>query len=524
MVNSPGTTSQAERLATVVGNDHAQHQPHPRLAFALLALITLVAAALRFAYLGSKDIWYDEAFSISVAQLPWPDFRKVITNREANSALHYLTLKLWIVAFGTGEYAARSLSALAGIATVPALYLLARRLFGYPVAIVSALLLAFNTYHIRYSQEARGYAMAVLLAVLCTLAFTELLRKPNRAQVVTYSILCVAAIYTHLFCALVVLAHFAAPGMSSWRKLPLRKFAYSGATIILFSVPMLLFVWKKDVGQIDWIAPPTLASLVELAVKFAGNGAIWLTVASVAAVAYGVALTIKRRFTPEVSNTQPRALVITWLFLPLLLALTISFWKPIFLPRYLIVALPAFILFAAIGIVGLASRAPLRRILLFALTGFIVLGSAHSTWTWYQNSFDPPPQRWRKLARDLTAENAAQVIFHHPYMRLPFDYYREQLQLPPARIVFPSIEGPHLLVAPKKVIDLNDRAIHDLTRQLAACCDTVLLVRGSTDSTSRELQRRLDENFSLHSEHSYAIGLDLFRYSRRASSKERAQR
>src|ERR1035441_8559384 len=41
----------------------------------VLWLIIGLAAVLRFAYLGAKSIWSDEAFSIVMAQLPWSDFR-----------------------------------------------------------------------------------------------------------------------------------------------------------------------------------------------------------------------------------------------------------------------------------------------------------------------------------------------------------------------------------------------------------------------------------------------------------------
>src|SRR5690606_24496795 len=73
---------------------------------------------------------------------------------------------LWCGVLGTSDLAMRSLPALLGTLTVPAIFLAARRLFDARVALLSALLLAVSPYQVYYSQEHRYYALTLLLGTL----------------------------------------------------------------------------------------------------------------------------------------------------------------------------------------------------------------------------------------------------------------------------------------------------------------------------------------------------------------------
>src|SRR5690242_5921335 len=65
-----------------------------------------------------------------------------------------------------GEAGLRSLSALAGVATVPVAYVAARTLVCARVGVIAAALTACNPLLIWYSQDARSYSLLVLLTAL----------------------------------------------------------------------------------------------------------------------------------------------------------------------------------------------------------------------------------------------------------------------------------------------------------------------------------------------------------------------
>ncbi|MFQ6100879.1 MAG: glycosyltransferase family 39 protein [Anaerolineae bacterium] len=94
---------------------------------------------------------------------------------DQHPPLYYLLLHFWLALFGDGEVAVRALSALLGTLTIPALYLLGRRLADEKVGLLAALLLAVSPFHVRFAQETRMYTLLALNASLALCALVRLL-------------------------------------------------------------------------------------------------------------------------------------------------------------------------------------------------------------------------------------------------------------------------------------------------------------------------------------------------------------
>jgi len=75
--------------------------------------------------------------------------------------------------FGCSVVACRSLSVLAGVATVPLVALLGAALAGRTAGAVAALLLAFSPLHMYYSQEIRMYSLVTALCALSAWALNR---------------------------------------------------------------------------------------------------------------------------------------------------------------------------------------------------------------------------------------------------------------------------------------------------------------------------------------------------------------
>src|SRR4051812_36320762 len=130
-----------------------------------ILFICAIGLALRIHLLGMKSLWLDEGVSAMIIRLPWSEFKELLLTREGNMAPYYLLLRAW-GAFGSSEVYLRSFSVIAGTLTIPAIYILGLELYSRSVGIVAALFLALHPFHIRYSQEARGYALMGLVLVL----------------------------------------------------------------------------------------------------------------------------------------------------------------------------------------------------------------------------------------------------------------------------------------------------------------------------------------------------------------------
>jgi predicted membrane-bound mannosyltransferase len=120
----------------------------------LLLPVLVVAIVVRLYGIELRPM-FDEADSWTFARLPWSNFWRVMWDYEGNMVFYYLLLKAWLV-FGDSELVVRGLSAFIGVAYIPALYLLGRRLFGAKVAFLAASLLAVHSFHVAFSQQARS--------------------------------------------------------------------------------------------------------------------------------------------------------------------------------------------------------------------------------------------------------------------------------------------------------------------------------------------------------------------------------
>ena len=147
-----------------------------------LAAILIVGAFLRLYQIGSKTIWLDEAFSIWMARQTLPDMLRYALNFDTHPPFYYLLLHLWMQ-LGYGAAWLRSLSALAGVLTIPAIFLLGRRIAGATVGWLAAVLFSVSALNIYYSQETRMYAQLTLLATLSLWVTVRLLTDRRTAAV-----------------------------------------------------------------------------------------------------------------------------------------------------------------------------------------------------------------------------------------------------------------------------------------------------------------------------------------------------
>ena len=125
---------------------------------------------------------------------------------------------------GSSEGFIRALSVVFSVATIPVVYALGHRLFGRKTGLLAAWLLAANAYHVRYAQEARGYALVVFLAALSTWLLVRNLQDPRRARWGIYALVSALAVYAHFYAALILLAQagslmFLPPENLPWQEL-----------------------------------------------------------------------------------------------------------------------------------------------------------------------------------------------------------------------------------------------------------------------------------------------------------------
>ena len=408
----------------------SQHQASPTYSrFQSLLLVSIVAAGtlFRLQLLTKRDLWVDEALSVVLAQLPWRDFWTALWNAQANMSFYYLLMRGWLH-LGDSEAAVRGLSVLFGIAVIPATYLLGRQLFGRRVAIVSAALSATNIFQIRYSQEARGYSLVMLLTILSTYFFLSAIDSLGQKRYwVGYVLTSVLGIYTHVFVYLVVAAHWLSLGYARLRLInPRRPVFLAAAGFILLTVPIDAFILLNDRGRPGWVPRPTVQELLGFAHLFTGNGGIALLAAYAALCLVAVFGTrqSKRDGAPNFDEPWRVRLVAWWLVFPIASTLLVSFARPLFYDRFMAVSAPALVLLAGKGMVQLDQVLGRPRGL-FPASLILVIGLS----VWGVNRFNKNPASlgddWRLATRYVLAgQQPGDVVFlYRASGNWPFTYY-----------------------------------------------------------------------------------------------------
>lgn len=144
--------------------------PTPLVLWGSILLITVIGAALRCYRLGDQSVWLDEF--LSVAMLPAESAGGTVRllslyfPEHAQCPVFYATLHHWARLVGTSLVELRLLPVILGVATIPMVYLFARHLFVYRVALVAALCYALSPQHVWHAQELRQYCLSVPLVIL----------------------------------------------------------------------------------------------------------------------------------------------------------------------------------------------------------------------------------------------------------------------------------------------------------------------------------------------------------------------
>ncbi len=182
-----------------------------------LALILLLAAALRFYRLDAQSFWNDEGNSARIAERP---LDKIVEGAagDIHPPGYYLLLAAWRATTGQSEFTLRSFSAFTGVLTVALACTTGTRLFNRRVGNVAALLAACVPFQVYYGQEARMYALLGLLnvgSVWLTIELFPLLRtsitgtrRGWRTSIIVagYILVNVMGLYTHYSFPLILLA------------------------------------------------------------------------------------------------------------------------------------------------------------------------------------------------------------------------------------------------------------------------------------------------------------------------------
>ena len=380
------------------------------VTWVLLGIIILLSVCLRFYDLGGESYWFDEVIMLDVAK---QDLWTIL--QGSRPQIYVILAHFWLEVFGTSEVATRSLSALAGVISIPLMYAVGKQIFDNKVGLISAFLMAVSQFQIYYSQDFRYYSFFVLITLSSFLLFIQFLKTRKISYLVCYMIASILLIYTHTFGIFILVAqnlYF----LIKWKSYRDLKFNWGLCQIfiVLAVIPRILpyldMVIEGKAGPLKWLPEPSLSTPLISLQYYIGAGLdypSWITISLATAFLVigtflfavftgierwmasvrGLASSIKK-ITRVGSQLL---LVITWLIVPIILPYILSeIFIPMYHHRYVIGASPAFYLLLAFIISKIGKVVPE-----FITLGMIVIVITPGLYEFYVT---PVREQWREAA------------------------------------------------------------------------------------------------------------------------------
>jgi mannosyltransferase len=386
-----------------------------------LGLLLAFAAAVRFATLDRQSLWYDEA--VTAVRILHPSLGSTLSavvHVENTPPLYYLLAWGWTRVLGSGVFALRSLSAVAGVATVAVAWAIGRELGSRRVAVVLAAIVASNPLFVWYSQEARAYELFVLLASLAFLFFLRARAAPTRRNLTAWALYSALALATHYF-AVFLIATEAALLLRGrlWDRRVLAAVAAIGATALAL-LPLILAQGGRGTSWIaNWPLGGRLEAIAQYYLLGESGRPLGRAILLLAALPILAALLLAPRLSPRERAAAALCAGIGAVAVLVPVALKLAGFD-YFTPRYLVAAYVP--LSAALALLLAAGRGRVG----LGLAGLVCVGNLLVV---AAVNTRPQLQRgdWRDVAGALRAGPPERAVVIAVIGALPLQYYKPEL-------------------------------------------------------------------------------------------------
>jgi uncharacterized membrane protein len=347
-------------------------------------LIPLIGAGILFLYFINASQLYSQSIRLDESQSLWVSSKPIINilqtiSQDVHVPLYAVLLHFWIQLFGNDIIFARTLSLLFFIATIPALYLMARESSTKMVAFLTVTFFALSPFMVWYASEARMYTLFAFITVLNHLFFLRFHKSNGQTGKLGLFITAIIGFYTHYFFLLIIATQgiflFITTVIKSLkdREIEERPFIshlfqnkkqlvlYSSVIFcsFLFFIPWLYFVISQGSASNTkpLIPAPTSYNIFSTFINFVFGfqsptiQGLLISLWPLIIILFFFIFTQKKRIKSDVLEYFCLAT-----FVPVLLAFIVSFIRPVFLSRYLILVTPTLFFLLAWILINFAQK------------------------------------------------------------------------------------------------------------------------------------------------------------------------
>lgn len=390
----------------------------------LVALMAIVAV-ISFTLLMPNSLRLDEAQSLFQTNRTYEGTLRLVA-QDVHVPLYHTLLHFWQQYFGNTVTIARSLSLVFFVLTIPATYYLAYYAFkSRSIAFFAALLMAISPFGNWYGSEARMYAQLMFMTVVHQIFFLKIFREAKPDHWILYVITAILGVYTHYFFFFVLLAEvlfFVIARRSFAAKKAFLKFLTSAALVVIAFAPWAYYVFSEGLASRTQprLTEPSSVDLFNTYSQFLfGFQSDVLNTIIVSAWPIVVLLAFFALQKNKPSSNEVLFFVIAAVF-PVLAAFTLSVLvRPFYLSRYLIVALPALLIFIS----WLIATYPPK--LAWTLRGLVAGGAIIGLIIQIASPFTPVKEDYASVSKYLEDKTSSRDVIaaSAPFTIYPLEYY-----------------------------------------------------------------------------------------------------
>ena len=328
----------------------------------LLFLVFILCLAVRIAYITQKNLWFDEVFSWN---LTLDSFYTILvrTSNDIHPPVYYYILKLWNFVFGDSVFSMRLLSALCSSLAVFFMYPISRKVLSPLNSFVVLVLYCISPLNLFYSQEIRMSAMNLLFNATSVYYLIKLIDSKltvgtafRNKYVYLFILFTSLALYTHYFSLFIliteilyVIYHY----RKDFQSLKSLALVY-GAVLLIYSIWIPTFISQVTRGQ-SWRTSQNIHGVMQEVLNFLKDISLGLyyhftNLNMIDNITYFLIFLIVVSFAglifiKKLHNGDNSLFIISLVFIPLMLAILISFNQRIEYYRYLSILIPYILIF-----------------------------------------------------------------------------------------------------------------------------------------------------------------------------------
>jgi uncharacterized membrane protein len=221
----------------------------------ILFSLTIFGAILRFYNLGFNSLWLDEAVTYDTSVKSFGEVWTIISTGDFNPPLFYWIEHVMLF-FGKNEFILRFIPAVLGILTIPLFYFIGKELLDRNVGILAAALLAFSSFHIYYSQDARAYSAMLFFASLSILFFLKALQANDTKNWILFGLFSAIAFWMHFYVIVLIvslLLYALIIHLPRYREslTTLKPLAAGAITFIILCFPLIILAFQRFASRTE---------------------------------------------------------------------------------------------------------------------------------------------------------------------------------------------------------------------------------------------------------------------------------